>query len=74
MAKEIRLMHYDYLVVGAGLYGAVFAHEAAARREPQSFTISLSYPAHREKLPAANSPNRSANDSVFYCFPSPFAV
>lgn len=21
-------MHYDYLVVGAGLYGAVFAHEA----------------------------------------------
>jgi len=23
--------HYDYLVVGAGLYGAVFAHEAAAR-------------------------------------------
>ena len=22
---------YDYLVVGAGLYGAVFAHEAAAR-------------------------------------------
>ncbi len=20
-------MHYDYLVVGAGLYGAVFAHE-----------------------------------------------
>ncbi len=30
MAKEIRLMHYDYLVVGAGLYGAVFAHEAAA--------------------------------------------
>ena len=20
--------HYDYLVVGAGLYGAVFAHEA----------------------------------------------
>ena len=23
--------HYDYLVVGAGLYGAVFAHEAAVR-------------------------------------------
>lgn len=22
-------MKYDYLVVGAGLYGAVFAHEAA---------------------------------------------
>ena len=22
-------MHYDYLVVGAGLYGAVFAHEAS---------------------------------------------
>ena len=21
-------MHYDYLIVGAGLYGAVFAHEA----------------------------------------------
>ena len=33
MAKEIRLMHYDYLVVGAGLYGAVFAHEAAAARK-----------------------------------------
>lgn len=24
-------MHYDYLVVGAGLYGIVFAHEAAAK-------------------------------------------
>lgn len=24
-------MHYDYLVVGAGLYGAVFAHEAKQR-------------------------------------------
>jgi len=24
-------MRYDYLVVGSGLYGAVFAHEAAAR-------------------------------------------
>jgi UDP-galactopyranose mutase len=24
-------MKYDYLVVGAGLYGSVFAHEAAAR-------------------------------------------
>ena len=24
-------MKYDYLVVGAGLYGAVFAHEANAR-------------------------------------------
>ena len=22
-------MHYDYLIVGAGLFGAVFAHEAA---------------------------------------------
>ena len=22
---------YDYLIVGAGLYGAVFAHEAAKR-------------------------------------------
>ena len=21
-------MHYDYLIVGSGLYGAVFAHEA----------------------------------------------
>ena len=21
-------MHYDYLVVGSGLYGAIFAHEA----------------------------------------------
>ncbi len=24
-------MHYDYLIVGTGLYGAVFAHEAAKR-------------------------------------------
>ena len=24
-------MKYDYLVVGAGLYGSVFAHEAAAK-------------------------------------------
>jgi UDP-galactopyranose mutase len=24
-------MHYDYLIVGAGLYGAVFAHEATAK-------------------------------------------
>lgn len=24
-------MHYDYLVVGSGLYGSVFAHEAKAR-------------------------------------------
>lgn len=24
-------MHYDYLIVGAGLFGAVFAHEATAR-------------------------------------------
>lgn len=24
-------MRYDYLVVGSGLYGSVFAHEAAAR-------------------------------------------
>ena len=23
-------MQYDYLIVGAGLFGAVFAHEAAA--------------------------------------------
>ena len=26
-------MKYDYLVVGAGLYGSVFAHEAATRSE-----------------------------------------
>jgi UDP-galactopyranose mutase len=24
-------MKYDYLIVGAGLYGAIFAHEATAR-------------------------------------------
>ncbi len=28
--SEVRKMHYDYLIVGAGLYGAVFAHEAKA--------------------------------------------
>lgn len=26
-------MHYDYLIVGAGLYGAVFAHEAAQHKK-----------------------------------------
>lgn len=26
-------MKYDYLVVGAGLYGSVFAHEAATREK-----------------------------------------
>ena len=26
-------MHYDYLIVGAGLYGAVFAHEAAKQNK-----------------------------------------
>ncbi len=26
--------HYDYLVVGAGLYGAVFAHEAQKAGNP----------------------------------------
>ncbi|WP_154095646.1 NAD(P)-binding protein, partial [Streptococcus suis] len=25
------MMSYDYLVVGAGLFGAVFAHEAAKK-------------------------------------------
>ena len=25
---------YDYLVVGTGLYGAVFAHEAGKRENP----------------------------------------
>ena len=29
--KEIRDVKYDYLIVGAGLYGAVFAREAADR-------------------------------------------
>lgn len=29
-------MKYDYLVVGAGLYGSVFAHEAATRGEKGS--------------------------------------
>ena len=24
-------MHYDYLVVGSGLYGSIFAHEAGAK-------------------------------------------
>ena len=33
-------MQYDYLIVGAGLYGAVFAHEAkkAGKRCPVSYT------------------------------------
>ena len=29
--KHIEAMKYDYLVVGSGLYGAVFAREAADR-------------------------------------------
>ena len=29
--KHIETMKYDYLVVGSGLYGAVFAREAADR-------------------------------------------
>lgn len=29
--EEFKLSKYDYLVVGAGLFGAVFAHEAALR-------------------------------------------
>ena len=29
--REIRLKQYDYLIVGAGLYGAVFARQAADR-------------------------------------------
>lgn len=28
LRKENKKVKYDYLVVGAGLYGAVFAHEA----------------------------------------------
>ena len=27
------MKQYDYLIVGAGLYGAVFAHEAKKRSE-----------------------------------------
>ncbi len=27
-------MKYDYLVVGSGLYGAVFAHEAKKKGKP----------------------------------------
>ena len=29
-------MKYDYLVVGAGLYGAVFAHEAKEKGQKMS--------------------------------------
>ena len=29
--QEITMKKYDYLIVGAGLYGAVFAHEAASK-------------------------------------------
>ena len=28
-------MQYDYLIVGAGLFGAVFAHEATAARSEE---------------------------------------
>ncbi len=27
------MMKYDYLVVGSGLYGAIFAHEAKSTRQ-----------------------------------------
>ena len=35
-------MKYDYLVVGAGLYGSVFAHEAATRGK--RVLVCLLYP------------------------------
>ena len=28
---------YDYLIVGAGLYGAIFAHEAKKRGKTESY-------------------------------------
>lgn len=34
-------MKYDYLVVGAGLYGSVFAHEAATRGNAAYTKVNL---------------------------------
>lgn len=34
-------MKYDYLVVGAGLYGSVFAHEAATRGKEFWLSINV---------------------------------
>ena len=34
------MKHYDYLVVGAGLFGATFAYEA--QREERKYLLSIS--------------------------------
>jgi hypothetical protein len=36
-------MKYDYLVVGAGLYGAVFAHEAKKAGKSLAYLFLLHY-------------------------------
>ena len=37
------MKQYDYLIVGAGLYGAVFAHEAKKAGINSNETVRLSY-------------------------------
>ena len=40
------MKHYDYLVVGAGLFGATFAYEAK-KREERKYLLSISAIASR---------------------------
>ena len=40
---------YDYLVVGSGLYGAVFAHEA--RKAGKSVLVIDKRPVHSDRYP-----------------------
>ena len=43
---------YDYLVVGSGLYGAIFAHEAKALSTPRTSRVSTSTStAHISSIP-----------------------
>ena len=53
-------MKYDYLVVGSGLYGAIFAHEAKAHakknfnREKREYEHNITYHGSRNRQPIWN--------------------
>ena len=57
--------HYDYLIVGAGLYGAVFAHEAAEAGKTEEWQNALKGIDPAKKAAAAADPgkvNKAAED------------